>query len=201
MVAMLEEKHRTESTCATFAQTPHSPRELFDALPPMPGLRVELIEGKLIVSPAGSPEHHWLTGDLHDALLPLRRERGLRGGPGGPNICIDGPRDSPAPDYVLSEKDCNRWGNELLSPEVLLVAEVVSPGSVRNDYEDKVRLYALGQVPVYLVIDPIGETPSVTVFSDIKDNTYRTIVKVDMGTPIKLPPPVDFELDTSVFTV
>ncbi|MEV4106046.1 hypothetical protein [Nonomuraea sp. NPDC049695] len=54
-------------------------------------------------------------------------------------------------------------------------------------------------MPIYLLIDPIGKTPCVTVFSDIKDHTYRTIVKVGMGAPIRLPAPVDFELDASIF--
>ncbi|TDD39656.1 Uma2 family endonuclease [Nonomuraea terrae] len=197
---MVEEEHQTESTHASVARSPLTARELFDALPPLPGLRVEIIEGKLIVSPMGTPEHQWLAADLHDALLLLRRERRWRGSPGGPNICIEGPRDSLAPDYVLVRPDCGRWGDgELLSSEVLMVAEVVSPSSVRVDLEEKPRLYAVGKVSVYLLIDPMGKTPSVTVFSDIKDDAYQTTTKVAMGTPIMLPPPVDFELDTSIF--
>ncbi|SDM55225.1 Uma2 family endonuclease [Nonomuraea jiangxiensis] len=201
MVAMLEEEHRTESTRVSNSERPLTARELFDVLPPLPGFRVEVIEGNLIVSPSGSPEHHSLPLKLHVALQPMLRELGLCSGAGGPNICIEGPRDSLVPDYVVYKSDCGRWGNELLSPGVLLAAEVVSPSSVRIDNEDKVRLYALGQVPIYLLIDPVSNTPGVTVFSDIKDDTYRTIVKVDMGTPVKLPPPVDFELDTSIFKV
>ncbi|WP_327590740.1 Uma2 family endonuclease [Nonomuraea sp. NBC_00507] len=202
MVAMVEEEHHTESIQASFPHLPQTARELFDALPPLPGLRVEVVEGNLLVSPMGSPEHTWMAVDLHDALSPVRRERGWRGAPGGLNICIEGPRDSLVPDYVLAPPDCPRWGaGELLSSGVVMVAEVVSPGSVHTDREEKVRLYAVGQVPIYLSIDPISKPPAVTVFSDIKDDTYRTIFKVDMGTPIKLPAPVDFELDTSIFKV
>ncbi|MFG1707896.1 Uma2 family endonuclease [Nonomuraea sp. M3C6] len=198
---MVEEEHHTESTCGSFPQTPHSTRELFDALPPLPGLRVELIEGKMIVSPMGSPKHTWTAVFLHNALLPLSLERGWLGAPGGLDVCIEGPRDTLAPDYVLTHPECPLWGHELRSSGVFMVAEVVSPSSVRIDHEEKVRLYALGKVPIYLLIDPISKTPNVTVFSDIKDDTYRTIVKVDMGTAIKLPAPVDFELDTSIFKV
>ncbi|MFI7699033.1 Uma2 family endonuclease [Nonomuraea sp. NPDC049480] len=181
---------------------PRTVRELFDALPPLPGFRVEVIEGKLIVSPMGNPEHTWMAVDLHNALLPLSIERGWRGAPGGLNVCIQGPRDSFVPDYVLTPPDCHRWGaGELLSSGVIMVAEVVSPSSVRIDREDKVRLYALGQVPVYLLIDPLAKEPSATVHSDIKKDIYDTIFTVPLGKPLYLPDPVDFELDTSIFMV
>ncbi|MEQ4726131.1 Uma2 family endonuclease [Nonomuraea sp. B19D2] len=198
---MMEEKYQTESTSAELPNVPRTARELFDVLPPLPGFRVEVIEGKLIVSPMGSPEHTWLAADLHDALLSLRRERGWRGAPGGPSICIEGPRDMLSPDYVLTSPDCPRWGNELLSSGLIMAAEVVSPSSVRDDREEKVRLYALGKVPVYLLIDQIAKCPSATVYSDIEAGAYRTIDSVSMGKPLYLPDPINFELDTSIFMV
>ncbi|MGN9841733.1 Uma2 family endonuclease [Nonomuraea sp. H19] len=201
MVAMAIEPPATQSE-ETSTPTPRTTRELFDALPPLPGFRVEVIEGKLIVSPMGDPEHTWMAADLHDALLPLRAERGWRGAPGGPNVCIEGPRDSLVPDYVLTPQHCPRWGQgELLSSGVIMTAEVVSPSSVRTDREDKLRLYALGKVPIYLLIDPIAKSPSATVYSDIKDGEYRAFTSVPFGKPLYLPAPIDFELDTSIFMV
>ncbi|MBB6547872.1 Uma2 family endonuclease [Nonomuraea rubra] len=173
-------------------------RELFDALPPLPGFRVELIEGNLLVSPLGSPEHSWRAADLHDALFPLRKERGWSGSPQGPGICIEGPRDSASPDYVLSPPDCNRWGNELLSSGVIMAAEIVSPSSIHTDRVAKLHLYALGKIPVYLLIDPIAQPPVVTVYSNLQDGEYRTATSVAMGKVICLPSPIDFELDTSM---
>src|SRR5687767_2792822 len=67
MVAMAIEPPATEPE-ETSTPTPRTTRELFDALPPLPGFRVEVIEGKLIVSPMGDPEHTWMVADLHDAL-------------------------------------------------------------------------------------------------------------------------------------
>ncbi|MFI7615047.1 Uma2 family endonuclease [Nonomuraea terrae] len=197
---MVEEEHQTESTHASVARSPLTARELFDVLPPLPGFRCEVIEGKLIVSPMGTPEHAWMSVALHDALRSLVQQRGWRGAPGLLNICIAGPRDSLVPDYSLTPPACPRWEEgELLSSGLIMVAEIVSPGSIRADREEKPRLYAIGRVPVYLLIDPIGDTPGVTVFSDIKDDAYQTTTTVAMGTPIMLPPPVDFELDTSIF--
>jgi Uma2 family endonuclease len=118
------------------------------------------------------------------------------------NICIEGPRDSLAPDYVLSPAKCPRWGEgELLSSGVLMVAEVVSRSSTHTDRESKRRLYAVGGVPVYLLIDPIAQEPAVTAFSEIKDGVYQAMTTVIVGTPIKLPTPVGLDLDTSIFKV
>ena len=35
--------------------------------------------------------------------------------------------------------------------------------------------------------------------SDIRDGAYRTTATVEVGTPLRLPAPIDFELDTSIF--
>ncbi|GAA1743398.1 Uma2 family endonuclease [Nonomuraea sp. AD125B] len=179
---------------------PHTARELLDALPPLPGFRAEVIEGNLIVSPMGSPEHTFMAVNLHNVLLPLSLERGWLAAPGGLSVCVEGPRDALVPDYTLLPPGCPRWGRgELLSSGLIMVAEVVSPSSTHIDREEKRRLYAVGRVPVYLLIDPLPEVPAVTVHSDIKDGGYRSIATVPVGKPLHLPAPVDFELDTSIF--
>ncbi|TMR23648.1 Uma2 family endonuclease [Nonomuraea turkmeniaca] len=200
MVAMATEPPATKPDKPS-KRLPRTVRELFDALPPLPGLRVEVIEGNLIVSPAGSPEHFRRIKALDRALIPLCDEHGWEGTQHGPSLCIEGPRDSLCPDYVVWSPDCKRWGDELLSYEVIMAAEVVSPSSVRIDREDKVRLYAVGKLPIYLLIDPIAKSPTATVHSDIKDGEYRTVTSVAIGKPLYLPAPLDFELDTSIFTV
>jgi Uma2 family endonuclease len=86
-----------------------------------------------------------------------------------------------------------------MSSGVLMVAEVVSQSSVHRDLVEKPRLYALGRVPLYLLIDSIAECPAVTVFSDDGDGAYRSKVEVAIGTPVRLPEPMNFELDTSIF--
>ncbi|HUR00920.1 MAG TPA: Uma2 family endonuclease [Nonomuraea sp.] len=201
MVTMaIRDDEDTELQQTSDSRMPSTARELFDALPPLPGLRAEVIEGNLIVSPMGTPEHHWIAYDLSDALQPLRKERGWRAAIGAVSICIEGSRESLAPDYLLSPPDCRRWGEyELLSSHVLLVAEVVSPSSVHRDHHEKREIYAQGGVPVYLLIDPIADQPAATVFSEIKDGAYQQTTRVVMGTPLYLPKPIDFELDTSIF--
>ncbi|MEV1244323.1 Uma2 family endonuclease [Nonomuraea sp. NPDC049750] len=201
MVAMaIRDDEDTEQEQVSNSLLPSTARELFDALPELPGLRAEVIEGNLIVSPVGSPEHSWIGSDLFVALLPLRDERGWRASLGTLNICIDGSRDSLVPDYVLAPRDCPRWGTyELQSQHLFMVAEVVSPSSVHRDHHEKPQIYAQGGVPVYLLIDPIAAQPAATVFSEIKDGVYQQAARAVMGAPLHLPKPIDFELDTSIF--
>ncbi|WP_239137018.1 Uma2 family endonuclease [Sphaerisporangium rufum] len=180
---------------------PGSPRELLDALPEL-SLRIELINGRMIVSPMGTPEHADAAMALYDALAPVAKLHGWRAYTGNVDVCIDGPRDAATPDFVIAPVDCPRWGTrELLSTGLLLVAEVVSPGSVREDREDKPDLYARGGVPVLLVIDPLDSPPSVTVLSSPKDGRYQTATCVVMGKPLRIPGPINFDLDTAIFLV
>ncbi|MEV0345478.1 Uma2 family endonuclease [Nonomuraea sp. NPDC050680] len=179
---------------------PVTAREMFDALPPLSGFRAEVIEGNLIVSPVGTPEHADHAVALLVALLPVINQHGWRGRLGSVDVCIEGPLDPVEPDFVLAPADCPRWGDrELLSSGLIMVAEVVSTNSARRDREDKPPLYAAGGVPIYLLIDTIAEPPSVTVYSGIDDGVYRTTATVPVGTPLRLPAPIDFELDTSIF--
>ncbi|MEU4574736.1 MULTISPECIES: Uma2 family endonuclease [Nonomuraea] len=179
---------------------PHHLRDVFDALPPLPGVRAEVIEGKVILSPLGTPEHHRMAMELAYELLPLSRERGWWQSAGGVSLCIEGPRDSYQPDYLLAPADCPRWGHlELLSSGIFVAAEVVSPSSAHDDRQEKPKGYAVGKVPIYLLIDPIGDEPGVTVYSKPVDGAYTSMTKVTVGSPITLPEPVGFELDTSIF--
>lgn len=199
MVAMMIESPATQPEESS-EHMPHTGRDLFDALPPLPGFRAEVIEGNLLVSPAGSPEHTFAALHLYNALSPLCRERGWLSAPNGLTICVEGTRDAYVPDYLVVPADCPRWGNEYLSSKVIMAAEVVSPSSVLIDRQEKPRLYAFGGVPIYLLIDPIAKTPTATVYSNITDGAYLRMAPVSLGKPLRLPAPIDYELDTSLFT-
>ncbi|GAA4505232.1 Uma2 family endonuclease [Nonomuraea ferruginea] len=179
---------------------PETARELFDALPELPGFRADVIEGNLIVSPVGTPEHADCAMELYRALWPVMDEHGWKGRAGNVDVCIEGPREPVEPDFVLAPHDCPRWGErELRSSGLIMVAEVVSTGSAIRDREEKPPLYATGGIPIYLLIDLVAKTPSVTVYSEIGDSGYLARATVPIGTPLRLPAPIDLELDTSIF--
>lgn len=192
--------HRPKLAPVPDRPLPGTPRELFDALPPLPGLRTEIIDGRLIVSPVGTPEHGRAAMRLFRLFIPIMDERGWEAFAGNVDVCVDGTRDPVEPDFVLAPVSCPRWGErELLSSGLKLVAEVVSPGSAEDDRERKPGIYAAGGVPVMLLIDPIAESGTVTVFSEPKEGRYQVISLVTFGREVYIPDPIDFTLNTSVF--
>ncbi|WP_433517171.1 Uma2 family endonuclease [Nonomuraea sp. CA-143628] len=194
-----QQEQEQEQMCGK--ELPRTARDLFNALPELPGFRAEVIEGNLIVSPVGTPEHADHAVALLLALLPVINEHGWRGRPGSVDVCIEGPRDPVQPDFVLAPADCPRWGDrELLSSGLIMVAEVVSAGSTLRDRVEKPPLYASGGVPIYLLIDMVATPPAITVYSDIRDGAYRTSATVEVGTPLLLPHPIDVKLETTIFT-
>lgn len=78
-----------------------------------------------------------------------------------------------------------------------MVGEVVS-GSADIDRDNKPRISAGGGVPLLLLVDPLCEPPTVTVFSEPKDGRYARSTSVEMGEKPHIPEPVDFTFDTSV---
>lgn len=119
---------------------------------------------------------------------------------GDVDICVEDPRDTIVPDYCLVPVDAPLWGDrEILSSALVLVAEIVSPGSMEIDRATKPRIYAGCGVPIMLIVDPVASPPVVTVLSDPEEGSYRTMTHTEMGKPLRIPAPVDFDLDTSIF--
>ncbi|MCG5221056.1 Uma2 family endonuclease [Streptosporangium sp. KLBMP 9127] len=174
-------------------------REIYDSLVGRTKLRAEIINGRLIVSPVGTPEHQRAAARLLRTLYDHVERRGWDAF-AGLDVCMDGSRDPYEPDLVVAPPDAPRWGGrELFVSGLIMVAEVVSESSVRDDREEKPGIYATGRIPVFLVVDPIADPASVTVYSAPKDGQYTTSTTVTMGKEIHLPDPIDFTLDTAVF--
>ncbi|MGC5011870.1 Uma2 family endonuclease [Streptosporangium sp. DT93] len=179
---------------------PRTPRELFESLPPALRLRAEIIDGNLIVSPSGIPQHGRIAMRLAFALQPALEKQGWESFAGNVDICIEGPRDTMIPDYCVVPVNAPLWGDrEILSSGLVLVAEIVSPGSMEMDRAVKPRIYAGCGVPIMMIVDPVASPPMVTVLSDPEEGTYRTTTHTQMGKPLRIPSPVDFDLDTSIF--
>jgi Uma2 family endonuclease len=178
---------------------PRTARELWDSLTDVELFRVQVLEGRLVAHRTGSPEHAFCVAELIAPLSPVCAAQGWRIGVHKLAVCMAGTHEPVMPDLSVVPADCARWrGNELLSSGVIMLAEVVSEESAHDDREVKPRIYARGGVPVYLLIDPLDDPPSVTVFSG-SGGSYQSVTRVTMGEPIPLPPPIDIELDTSIF--
>jgi len=115
------------------------------------GYRMEIVEGNIVMSPL-RPFHNETIMLLWAELLPqLSPEWGCIS-----DVAIPFSQDFEfCPDLAvipLAEKNRNLTS---YSPDLIEVAvEIVSPGSVRNDYEIKDKQYAARGIPNYLIFDP-----------------------------------------------
>jgi Uma2 family endonuclease len=162
----------------------------------IPDHRVELIDGQIVVSPTASRWHSSAIDELIDALIDVKRARGWRFHT-NLTVHIAATRERLIPDLMIAAKDAPGFGEyELLGHGVLLVAEVVSPYSRRQDRVAKPRAYAQGRVPLYLLIDQLADPATVTLFSDPTESSYRTCTPVTAGQTLRLPEPFGISLDT-----
>lgn len=170
--------------------------EIWEQTPSYPGFQVEVIDRSLVVSPQGTFRHALIQSRLHRAFHDITLEKGW-----APchdlTVHLESNRDRVVPDLVIVPPDAPLFGDsEVFARGVLLVAEVTSPGNAARDRFAKPRSCALSGVPLYLLVDPVEEPMSVTVFSDPGDDGYRTLDRVTAGEKLWLPKPFAMALDT-----
>jgi Uma2 family endonuclease len=118
---------------------------------PDDGLRYELIDGSLIVSPSATAGHNniaWWIAAILDAARPTEEWMVST----DQSATVDN-RNEPRPDLVVV-----RTKHILRTPfpigDTSLVGEVVSPTSALRDTETKKALYARAGVPAYWIVVP-----------------------------------------------
>jgi Uma2 family endonuclease len=160
--------------------------------------QAEVLDGRIIVSPVPRVWHQRACKWLERQLQEIEDTR---------NWFIDrhGEIELPAtgdliePDLmVLTDSDALP-DEETRRPldKVLLVTEVVSKSSIRDDRELKPRACALSGVPLYLLIDRFTEPLSVTLLSQPGPDGYITSTTVRQGNKLALPEPFGITLDTA----
>jgi Uma2 family endonuclease len=122
--------------------------------------RTELQEGRLLMSPSPTPDHMIAMARM---VVQLAAQV-----PAGvevvPDVDIDlelvepsQPGWSRRPDLVIVDRTAvervRREGGLLRASEVLIVVEIVSPGSIRTDHMIKRGEYADAGIPYYWIVD------------------------------------------------
>jgi Uma2 family endonuclease len=143
-----------------------------DALDALPddGMRHELLDGVLLVSPAPVPRHQraaFRIARILDGLCPDGHEvfvAPLDWRPDG--------RTSLEPDVLVVPAEALTEANVTGTPA--LVVEVLSAGTARIDRTAKVSRYAEGGIGQYWLVDPgdAEREPAVEAF-DLVDGAYR----------------------------
>jgi Uma2 family endonuclease len=143
-----------------------------EALETLPdnGLRYEILDGTLLVTPSPTPRHQ---GAIVELLVLLRDAC-----PPDHKVFVapldwqpDG-RTSLEPDLMVVRRD--RIGEKRITEPPALVVEVLSPGTARIDSMIKLSRYAEGGIGQYWIVDPA--VPSIEVY-DLVDGAYVLIAQ------------------------
>ncbi|WP_419995535.1 Uma2 family endonuclease [Streptomyces boninensis] len=148
-------------------------------------------DGKVIMTPQ-SFEHSSTIKSMQIDSLALGRHAKTAS-----DVYIDFPADEhSAPDFAILREDAQRQGKRYGFEDVLLIAEVVSVSSARNDYDDCTAKYGRYGIPVYLVVDPYAA--EVVVHTESNGSGYITARTHKYGTgklPIELADGRTYTLD------
>lgn len=147
------------------------------------GLRYEILDGTLLVTPSPTPRHQ---GAIVELAVLLRAAC-----PADHRVFVapldwqpDG-RTSLEPDLLVVRRD--RIGEKNITQPPALVVEVLSPGTARIDRMIKFSRYAEGGIGQCWIVDP--RVPSVQVY-DLADGAYTLIAEGTGDTPVSVVEPV-----------
>lgn len=158
---------------------------------PEDGMRHELIEGRLVVSPVPPPPHQnsgqRLIRILY-AAAPLEFDVTPE-----TNIRIDA--DMLIPDVMLAKSEAlSSPGSLYMDPkDVLLVAEILSPGNSKFERAWKPQRYAEGGIPFYLEVE-LPTLPRVAVY-ELRGMGYVKVADAHAGETLKLTEPFEVSFD------
>ena len=159
-----------------------------------PGVRLELVDGEIEVSPSPTPRHSRVVMQLGHILIG-HTESGQGGEIFTDVDTIFGEHDVRRPDVLYFAPDrLHLIGDKAMEGPPDLAVEVISPSSIRHDREMKYKLYEAGGVRCYWVVDPAEQT--FEAFEHY-DGRYRLVVKGTGDEAVAAPPFADLSIRLS----
>lgn len=161
-----------------------------DALPEYPGIRYELLDGLLLVSPAPGTAHAVITSRIISMLVGgIPEECAYVAAPG--ELRLE-PFTSLVPDVLVYPAKFGIGAPWKAVTEWLLAVEVVSPSSAVYDRDYKRRAYLTLGVREYWVADPMQRTIEVMRTGTEAPRIERRPFRYDLpsstvGVPIDVP--------------
>jgi len=123
-----------------------------------PGVRLELVDGEIAVSPSPVPNHSYVVITL-GSIVRVHIEEFDLGQLFTDVDTIFGEHDVRRPDLLFFRKDrLHLIGEKAMEGPPDLAIEVLSPGNIATDRKDKLKLYATGKVKYYWIVDPMMRT-------------------------------------------
>lgn len=121
---------------------------------PDDGMRYEVVDGQLLVTPAPSWTHGEAVQELQYRLHAWLRKVGIGHVKVAPADVVLGPRTLVQPDlFVVPLVNGRRPDDWTEAGRMLLAVEVLSPGTARRDRIVKRELYQRTHVPEYWIVD------------------------------------------------
>ncbi|GAA4520392.1 MULTISPECIES: Uma2 family endonuclease [Nonomuraea] len=160
-----------------------------------PELRVELVNGRIVVNEPGTWQHNTIIAQLIAQLAPVVAGRGWEI---WPNITVHlgDEADRYVPDLTIVPQEPVMETDEAVhGASTLLLVDVVSAGNAYDDHVIKPMGYAPAGVPLYLVVDPFQRL--LKLHSDPAPSGYGRETVEPAGAPLTLPHPWDCAIDTT----
>jgi Uma2 family endonuclease len=141
----------------TYIKPPRTLMEVFQQRPE--GTLAQLINNQIVMSPAPSDSHQETTGEIYAALLQFVKKHDLGKVRIAPYDVYLNSRNAFQPDIIfISNENLHRIKNNGLHGAPDLVIEILSPGTWRQDKEDKKYEYERSGVKEYWMIDPVDKS-------------------------------------------
>lgn len=156
-----------------------------------PGVRLELVDGEVAVSPSPIPDHSYVDRTLTIVIGQHIRAHQL-GRLYGDVDTLFGPYDVRRPDLIYFSKDrVHLVGEKAMEGPPDLCVEITSPSSTRIDRQDKFRQYEKAGVRHYWIVDPAARTLE---GYRLHRGKYRLAGRAQNVETIHLPPFDDLEI-------
>ena len=164
-------------------------------LMPDDGLRYELIDGSLHVTPPPALPHGWTIARLRAQLFPQTPDEFLA----GENIGVDlGADNYRVPDMIIVRQATTKLTGPHLEPQDVLVAvEVLSPTNRGDDLVMKRYQYGRARIGQYWIVDPREQTFTVLRHDGVESYVEAAVVRA--GEAWRTDDPFPLALDPADF--
>jgi len=150
-----------------------------------PGVRLELVNGEVAVSPSPIPEHSYAEKMLSHLLLQHIEQHDL-GRLYGDVDTIFGTHDVRRPDIIFFAKTrLHLVGKKAMEGAPDLCVEILSPSSIEVDRVDKFEQYQNAGVANYWIVDPARHT--IEAYK-LRDGQYGLVAQGRDSDVVRLPP-------------
>ena len=155
------------------------------------GVRLELVNGEIAVSPSPVPEHSY-TEKMLSVILGQHIRQHKLGRLYGDVDTIFGYHDVRRPDLLYFSKDrVHLIGKKAMEGMPNLAVEILSPSSTKIDRKDKFKQYERAGVAYYWIVDP--EEKTIEAYKLVRGK-YRPAGGGKKKEVISLPPFEDLEI-------